>query len=68
MIVLLDRVSYGWSYFHSLPEISHSMPFLLLRFHWEIRCYFDWFFNMLFVFFFLSHPSIFFLSPLCLSF
>jgi hypothetical protein len=31
-IVLLGRVSYGCRYFHSVPGISYSMPFLLLRF------------------------------------
>jgi hypothetical protein len=31
MIVLLGRVSWGWSYFHSVPGRAHSMLFLFLK-------------------------------------
>jgi hypothetical protein len=42
MIVLLGRVSYGWSYFHSVAGIPHSMPFLLLRFLLRNLLWFWW--------------------------
>jgi hypothetical protein len=42
MIVLLGRVSKGWGYFHSVPRIPHSMPFLLLRFQLRNLLWFWW--------------------------
>jgi hypothetical protein len=63
MIVLLGRVSWGWSYFHWVPGISHSMPFLfLVSFEKSDVILMD---LLLYVVFSLLPTSIFFLCSLC---
>jgi hypothetical protein len=64
MTVLLVRVSLGWSYFHSVPGIPHSMIFLTLRFPLRNLLLFWWvYFYTLFIFFSLTA---FFLCSWCL--
>jgi hypothetical protein len=65
MIILPGRVSWGWSYFHSVPRRPHPKLFLLLMFLLRSLLWFWWvYFCMLFVFF--SYSLQYSFSSLCI--
>jgi hypothetical protein len=68
MTALLGRVSWGWSYFHSVSRRTHTMLFLLFMFLLRSLLWFWWVYLCKLLVFSLLQPWIFFLYTLCLLF